>query len=110
MCKLHHKKVKINAYQLMPHIIRSNVEDSGISKFCGIKISHPKRASIVSNPSCSLSFIQHVLRSLNNIGAIGPILLFPKFNTQFCGSSSSLFNPNLGIRVSLMKNYIQDEF
>jgi len=100
------KKIKLNTYQLIPHIITSNVENSGISKFCGINISHPKRASIASNSPCSLSLTQHVLRSRNSIDAIGPFLLFPKFNTQFCGSSSTLFNPNLGTRSSLIKNYI----
>jgi len=94
-------------YQLIPHIMRSNIGGSGILKFFGIRMSHPKRASIASNSPCTLSLILHTLRSLNNTDAIGPFFLFPKFNIQFCDSILSvLFNPNLGTKSSLKNKNI----
>lgn len=66
-----------------------------MSKFIGINIAHPKRESMASKSPFALSLIQQVLRSLNEIGTIAPYFLFSNVKTQFCGSSSALFNPNL---------------
>lgn len=85
----------------MQHIIKSITEFSAISKSFGINIAHPKRESIAFRFSFSLSLIQQVLRSLKEIGTIAPYFLSSKVKMQFSGSSSALFNPNLGIKFPL---------
>lgn len=82
-------------------MMKSNIKGSGISKSFGINSAHPNRISTASSFPYLLSFAEHVLRSRNSNGAIGPLLLFPKLNIKFCGSSSALFSPNLGTNSSL---------